>query len=188
MGRLYTMSSSEVVAVKPGRYFFCVFLLLSIAASSYAQLLPDNNNLNVQSVNRWMQSNRDMAPLIQAIDMRHLTPESFKTFEALTPAQQDQQIEIMLREDKLLTQADRVVRQHGWKSVGEYMRLSTKLGNAIAAYFLFGDLGKVTEEQAKQLKEKADPAVLAVPPQDIDFIRRNEKTLQQYIQAYGAGR
>ena len=68
------------------------------------------------------------------------------------------------------------------------MRLSSKLGNAIAAYFLFGDLDKLTEEQAKQLKEKADPAILAVPRSDIEFIKRNEKSLQQYIKAYGAGR
>jgi hypothetical protein len=46
----------------------------------------------------------------------------------------------------------------------------------------------VTEEQQKQLKEKADPAVLAVPKSDMDFIKRNEKALQKYIQAYGAGR
>lgn len=169
-------------------YFLGVLLMIFTVASSHAQLLPDNNNLNVQSVNRWMKSNRAMAPLIQVIDARHLTPESFKAFEALSPVQQDQQIELVLREENLLDQADSIVRQHGWKSVGEYMRLSAKLGNAIAAYFLFGDLGKVTEDQAKQLKEKADPAVLAVPQVDIDFIRRNEKTLQQYIQAYGTGR
>ena len=84
--------------------------------------------------------------------------------------------------------ANHIIQKHGWKSVGEYMRLSTRLGNAIAAYFLLGDLGEVTEEQARQLKEKADPAVLAVPRSDIEFIKRNEKTLQQYIQAYGAGR
>ncbi|HSX50943.1 MAG TPA: hypothetical protein VLF09_08310, partial [Cellvibrio sp.] len=84
--------------------------------------------------------------------------------------------------------ANQIAQKHGWKSVGEYMRLSTKLGNAIAAYFLFADLGKVTQEQEQQLKEKADPAVLAVPKSDIEFIKRNEKALQQYIQAYGAGR
>lgn len=168
-----------------GRFLSIVFML-SIAFSCNAQLLLDNNNLNVQSINRWMQSNRDMAPLIQAVDARHLISESLKDFEALTAVQQDQYIEQVLREDKLLEQADRVVRQHGWRSVGEYMRLSTKLGNAIAAYFLLGDLGQITEEQAKQLKEKADPAVLAVPQQDIDFIRRNEKMLRHYIQAYGA--
>ncbi|MFC3116919.1 hypothetical protein [Cellvibrio fontiphilus] len=171
--------------------FFVVcklFFFGLLAVSANAQLLPDNNNLNVQSVNRWMQSNRDMAPLVQAVDAYHLTPESFKTFEALSPLQQDEQIERVLREANLMEQATKVARQHGWKSIGEYMRLSTKLGNAIAAYFLLGDLGKVTEEQAKELKEKADPAVLAVPQADIDFIRRNEKTLQQYIQAYSAGR
>lgn len=166
--------------------FLNIFFMFLIAFSCNAQLLPDNNNLNVQSINRWMQSNRDMAPLIQAIEARHLLPESIKAFEALSVAQQDQQIEAVLRENKLLVHANRVVRAHGWKSVGEYMRLSTKLGNAIAAYFLFGDLGQVTEEQEQQLKEKADPAVLAVPPQDIDFIRHNEKMLRQYIQAYGA--
>lgn len=170
------------------RYFFGMWLMILMVASSHAQLLPDNNNLNVQSVNRWMKSNRDMAPLVQAIDARYLTPEAFKAFEALAPVQQDQQIELVLREDNLLEQAAKVVRLHGWKSVGEYMRLSTKLGNAIAAYFLFGDLGKVSEEQAQQLKEKADPSVLAVPQADIEFVRRNEKTLQQYIQAYSAGR
>ncbi len=54
-------------------------------------------------------------------------------------------------------------------------------------YFMFGP-GKVEAIQEKQLKEKADPAVLAVPKSDIDFIKKNEKALQKYIQAYGAGR
>ena len=40
------------------------------------------------------------------------------------------------------------------------MRLSSKLGNAIAAYFLFGDLDKLTEEQAKQLSKQ--PAIQVV--------------------------
>ncbi len=106
----------------------------------------------------------------------------------MAPSEQDKKIAALLQAKHLQTSVDQVLQKHGWKSVGEYMRLSTRLGNAIAAYFLFGDLGKVTEEQAKQLKEKADPAVLAVPPSDIEFIKRNEKALQQYIQAYGAGR
>jgi hypothetical protein len=72
--------------------------------------------------------------------------------------------------------------------VGEYMRLSTKLGNAIAAYFLAGDLAQMPEEHAKALREKTDPAVMAVPEKDIAFIKANEKPLRQYIQAYAAGR
>ncbi|MGV8838547.1 hypothetical protein [Cellvibrio sp.] len=135
-----------------------------------------------------MQTNRDIAPIVQVVDSMNATDAELKAFEVLPSLEQDQRINTLLKENNLLESANEITQKHGWKSVGEYMRLSTKLGNAIAAYFLFGNLGRVTEEQEKQLKEKADPAVLAVPKSDIDFIKKNEKALQKYIQAYGAGR
>jgi hypothetical protein len=165
-----------------------IFILCICGASANAQLLPDNKNLNAQSVARWMQTNRDIAPIMQAVDSMHTTDAALKAFEALPAIEQDKKINALLKSKKLLDNANQITLQHGWKSVGEYMRLSTKLGNAIAAYFLFGDLGEVTEEQEKQLKGKTDPAILAVPKSDIDFIKKNEKALQKYIQAYGAER
>lgn len=167
-------------------FMLAVLMMLSVSIS--AQLLPDNKNLNAQSVARWMQSNRDMAPIVQLVDSKHASDAELKAFDALPAVEQDKQINELLKSNNLLESANSITQQHGWKSVGEYMRLSTKLGNAIAAYFLFADLGEVTEEQAQQLKEKADPAVLAVPKSDIEFIKRNEKPLQDYIKAYGAGR
>lgn len=163
-------------------------MLCIFSTSAIAQLLPDNKNLNAQSVARWMQTNRDIAPIVQLVDGMNATDAALKAFEALSPVEQDQKINALLKSKNLLENANQITQKHGWKSVGEYMRLSTKLGNAIAAYFLFGDLGNVTEEQAQQLREKADPAVLAVPKSDIDFIKKNEKVLQKYIQAYSAGR
>jgi hypothetical protein len=162
-------------------------LLLMLSLPLYAQLLPDNSSLNAQSVQRWMQTNRDIAPIMQVVDSLNTTEVELKAFEALSPQEQDQKITALLKANNLQEAADQILSKHGWKSVGEYMRLSSKLGNAIAAYFLLGDLGKLNEEQAQQLKEKADPAILAVPQSDIDFIKRNEKPLQQYIQAYGRG-
>lgn len=162
--------------------------VLGLSLTTHAQLLPNNTHLNSQSVQRWMQTNRDIAPIMHAIDGMHKTDAEIKAFDALPGIEQDKKIDALLKSKNLKVTADQIIQKHGWKTVGEYMRLSTKLGNAIAAYFLFGDLGKVTEEQAQQLKGKADPAVLAVPQSDIEFIKRNEKTLQQYIQAYGAGR
>ncbi|MDO8343177.1 MAG: hypothetical protein Q7T48_08270 [Cellvibrio sp.] len=165
-----------------------IWTLCICCVSVNAQLLPDNKSLNAQSVARWMQTNRAIAPIVQVVDSMNATDAVLKAFEALPPAEQDQKINALLKSKNLLENANQITQKHGWKSVGEYMRLSTKLGNAIAAYFLFGDLGKVTGEQEKQLKEKADPAVLAVPQIDIDFVKKNEKALQKYIQAYGAGR
>lgn len=164
------------------------FVMCVCCAAASAQLLPDNKNLNAQSVARWMQTNRDIAPIVQAVDSMHATDAELKAFESLSALEQDQRINALLKSNQLMQSANQITHKYGWKSVGEYMRLSTKLGNAIAAYFLFADLGKVTKEQEQQLKENADPAVLAVPKSDIDFIKKNEKALQQYIQAYGAGR
>lgn len=169
-------------------YCLISFCLISVGSIVHAQLLPNNNSLNAQSVQRWMQTNRDIASIMQAVDSMNSTDAEIKAFDALPAVEQDQKIDALLKSRNLQDMARNITQKYGWKSVGEYMRLSTKLGNAIAAYFLFGNLGKVTEDQAKQLKEKADPAVLAVPRSDIDFIKRNEKALQQYIQAYGAGR
>jgi hypothetical protein len=163
--------------------FFVVVLLLG-SGLTQAQLLPDNKNLNSQSVARWMQSNRAIAPIVQVVEP--LTAD--KNFENLSAMQQDEKINALLTSNNLLESADQITQIHGWKSVGEYIRFSNKLGNAIAAYFLFGDMGQITPEQEKQLKEKADPAIAAVPKSDIEFIRKNEKALQKYIQAYGAGR
>lgn len=163
-----------------------IWMLLFCCGQASAQLLPDNKTLNAQSVQRWMQTNREMAPVVQVIDTMNATEAALKAFESMSPVEQDQKINEVLNANNLLENANQVTQKYGWKSVGEYMRLSTRLGNAIAAYFLLGDLGKVTEEQQKQLKEKADPAVLAVPKSDMDFIKRNEKALQKYIQAYGA--
>jgi hypothetical protein len=165
-----------------------LWLVLCLSTSVQAQLLPDNKHLNAQSVHRWMQTNRDIAPVIQVIDSAHTTEVELKAFEELSEAEQDQLIDAVLKTNNMQESVHDLLRKYGWKSVGEYMRLSTRLGNAIAAYFLFGDVGQMTKEQAEQLKEKADPAVLAVPQSDITFIRQNEKVLQKYIQAYAAGR
>lgn len=167
--------------------FFCVCLASVLSLATQAQFLPNNKTLNTQSVTRWMQSNRDLAPVMQALDALNSTAESMQTFDSLSAEQQDAQIDKFLADHQLLTQAQQLVKKHGWKSVGEYMRLSTRLGNAIAAYFTFGQLDHPTPDQLKALREKTDPAILAVASEDIAFVKNNEPMLRAYIQAYAEG-
>jgi hypothetical protein len=163
-------------------------LCLFSAAFSYAQFLPDNKSLNVQSVQRWMQSNRDFSSVIQALDTMHKTENDLKQFEALPATEQDQKITAFLQQKSLLELANAVAAQHGWKSVGEYMRLSTKLGNAIAAYFFTEETAKLSESQKQAVKAKTDAAVLNAPQEDVAFVKNNEKLLKTYIQSYAKGR
>lgn len=164
-------------------------LLLSVFCCGlvHAQFLPNNTALNVQSVQRWMDSNRDLSPIVQAVDAMHRTDADLKLFDTLPAAEQDQRINQFLQQKNLLQGASAIAVGRGWKSVGEYMRLSSKLGNAIAAYFLVDSMANLNAEQKKALREKAEPAVLAVPAADISFVKANEKLLKQYIQAYSQG-
>ncbi|RYY75531.1 MAG: hypothetical protein EOO52_09050 [Gammaproteobacteria bacterium] len=155
---------------------------------SHAQFLPDNTTLNVQSVQRWMQSNRDFASVIQVLDELNKTENDSKKFDALPAVEQDQKITAFLQQKQLLESANKIASQHGWKSLGEYVRLSTKLGNAIAAYFYTQEAARLTEEQKKALQAKTDPVVLSVPASDITFVKNNEKLLKSYIQAYSKGK
>ncbi|MES2672646.1 MAG: hypothetical protein V4660_00330 [Pseudomonadota bacterium] len=165
-----------------------VVTLLCVCGFAEAQLLPDNSTLNVQSVQRWMDSNRDFKIVIETVDTMFKTEEQLSTFDLLPPAEQDEKINRFLQQQKMFEAAKVITYQRGWKSVGEYRRLSTKLGNAIAAGFLASKMNHLTADEKKTLREKSDPAVVAVPPADIAFVKTNEKLLKQYIQAYAATR
>jgi len=166
---------------------FALLLLIS-SAFSYAQLLPDNTTLNVQSVQRWMDSNRDFAGVVQALDAMHKSDEELKKFDAMPASEQDQKITDFLQKNNLLQSANSISVRHGWKSAGEYMRLSTKLGNAIAAYFFTQEIANLNEVQKKSLRAKTDAAVLNAPQEDIAFVKSHETLLKTYIQAYSKGR
>ncbi len=181
-----------MLGVKPA-YWWLVFLcvvgvgaLHSLVAK--AQLLPDNRTLNAQSVERWMKSSRPMAPVMALLDAMHDSAETLAAFDQLAPLEQDRQIDAFLREQHQLAEAQAVVQQLGWRSVGEYQRLGSRLGNAIAAYFLAQDMQGLNEEQRQLLRQNSDPVLLAVPAAEIAFVQTNEAALQQYIRAYAAGR
>lgn len=165
---------------------FAFFLLF--VNVSYAQFLPNNTALSVQSVQRWMESNRDFAGVIQTLDEMHKTEEDSKKFDVLPAAEQDQKIAAFLIQKNQLETANAIAARHGWKSTGEYIRLSTKLGNAIAAYFFTEENAHLSEVQRKALRAKTDPAVLNAPAEDIAFVKANENLLKSYIQAYAKGR
>lgn len=164
-------------------YFCMCFCLVSF--STQAQFLPDNKNLNPESVARWMKSAEAIGPIVESIDSMFTTDEAFKQFDELPAVEQDKKIQEFLLKQNQWHQAMKIAQQYGWKSPGEFRRLGTRLGNAIAAYFVKKDLQGLNPEQVKQLQSKTDPAVLAVPESDIQFVQRNEKQLQQFIQAYG---
>ncbi len=166
---------------------YVIALFFSVSCAAQAQFLPDNTSLNMESVKRWMGSNRDFANVVQVLEPMNKTEEDLKKFEALPASEQDAKIAAFLQKNNLISTVQPIVSRHGWKSVGEYMRLSTRLGNAIAAYFFAQKLANLTEEQKKALRAKTDSAVLNAPAGDVAFVKGNEVLLKSYIQAYAQG-
>ncbi len=151
-----------------------IFLfLICFSINTQAQFLPDNKTLNTQSLERWMKSDREMAAIVELIDSMHTSDEDLKQFDELTVVEQDQKIQIFLTQKKQWTTAEQIAKKHGWKSPGEFRRFSTKLGNAIAAYFSKKDQEGLTPDQIKQIQGKMDPVILAVPDADIEFVQKN---------------
>lgn len=166
-------------------HFISVLMcMIFYSASTFAQLMPNNNDLTDSSLARWMQSNHSMELLMDAIDSELTTPELYDAFESLSSQQQDAKIAEILAHHQLDEQALRVVRQYGWKSVGEFRRYGNKLGNAIAAYFVSQDVDGLEEAQKILVLERMDPVVLSVSQDDINFIAAHEDVLSKYIQSY----
>jgi hypothetical protein len=166
--------------------FIYVFLFFWVTAfTAQAQFLADNRSLNKQSVERWMTSAQAMSPVVELIDSMFATDEELTHFDELSPAEQDKKITNFLLEKKQLNQVMQLSSHYGWKSPGEFRRLGARLGNAIAAYFVKKDSEGLNEEQIRQLHEKIDAVILAVPAADIEFVENNEQQLQHFIRAYG---
>lgn len=161
----------------------CFWMASQVAS---AQLLAPSQELTESNLDRWMRSGVEMATLAGAVEELFATDEAFSAFEKLTHNEQDRQIDAFLAEKGLSKQADHMIKALGWKSVGDYMRFSARLGNAIAAYFIRSDLGNPTREELNALDGKVDPVILAVSEKDVAFIQAHQQRLQAYIHSYSA--
>lgn len=140
--------------------------------------------LNNDTLDRWMLTTSDIKPFSELLDSMHKTQVEALAFEALTAFEQDKRVNEFLalhhRGEKLAA----VVKARGWASVGDYMRTSTQIGNAIAAYFQEDIIARLPSEQAQIMRAKIDPAIAAVAKKDLEFIRANIASIQKFMQEY----
>lgn len=168
-------------------FFSASLLIFMLAASAQAQPLRVTP-LTPAVLERWMVTTTDMKPYAELLEAMHTTEAEAKAkaFEALSAFEQDQQVKDFLTAHKVYDKATAVVKAQGWQSVGDYMRISTQIGNAIAAYLHEDIVASLPADQAQAMRENADPAIAAVSKADLAFIRRNIASIQQFFQIYSA--
>jgi hypothetical protein len=176
---------SSIVLKARRKIYFAVYVLLIVSGMSAQPLLA--KPLNEDILNRWTVTTTELKPFAELLGAVNASEEEAIAFEAMSDKQQDKKVKAFLIKNKVYDQTTRIVKQHGWKSVGDYMRSSTQLGNAIAAYLQEGIIAGHPEDEAKAMREHVDPALAAVPKEDLEFIRRNAVTIKTFMQEYSQG-
>lgn len=174
------------IAMKKNFCVIVVLLLISVAA--HAQFLPTNKisskPLTNETLNRWIETNKVIHDYQRVIDEMLPTDAEARAFEQLTSVEQDRIVNKYLQQKGMFEPFNSNMIKLGWTGVADYMRTSTQIGNAIAAYLQADKLAKLSPEQANAVLEKTDPAVRAVTKGDLEFIRSNIKIIRQHIQGY----
>lgn len=161
-----------------------VFVFVSLCTQAQLLAVTPSTTLNEQLLTRWMKTNVEIRSYAAVINEMFPTENEAKAFDQLNAQDQDRLVNQYLQKKGLFEPLNTNIKKLGWTGVADYMRASSRIGNAIAAYFFQDKIKRLTEEQKKAVREKEDPAVLAVNANDIEFIRTHEKILQQHISQY----
>lgn len=164
---------------------YLALILLLTSADLWAQpffIKPLNDDL----LTRWMQTTLAIKPHSELLDSMQQTEAEALAFEALPAHEQDKQVEKFLIQHNVDDQLNRLVKSQGWRSVGDYMRASAQVGNAMAAYFQEDILAKLPAQEAKAMRERVDPAIAKVSDADLAFVRKNISVIQKFMQDYSA--
>lgn len=169
-------------------FVFSSVLLWVLSSFAAAQFLPTNSvplkPLTKELLTRWIATNSQIHDYTKVIDDMLPTDAEAKAFEKLSVVEQDRLVNNYLNRKGLFEPLNTTIKKAGWTGVADYMRASTQIGNAIAAYFQADIIAKLPPEQAKAMAEKTDPAIKAVPAADIVFIKNNLNLLKEHIQHY----
>ena len=166
-----------------------VFIALCLFCGfANAQFLPANKvqskPLTKEILTRWIETNKVIHDYQKTIDEMLPTDAEAKAFEQLTSVEQDRMVNQYLQKKGMFEPFNSNMIKLGWTGVADYMRASTQLGNAIAAYLQADKIATLPPEQAKAIVDKTDPAVKAVTKADLDFVRANIVTIRQHIVGY----
>ena len=165
--------------------FIVLFLFSGICAAQFlaANKIP-SSHLTQEILARWIKTNNELHTYQAVIDEMLPTDAEAKAFELLTWVEQDKIVNTYLQKKGIYEPLHEKIKQLGWKSVADYMRSCSQIGNALAAYFQGDIVARMPPDQAKAMMENVDPAVKAVTKEDLEFVRANIKTIRAHIQGY----
>lgn len=168
-----------------GKIHFAAYLLLIMVGVSAQSSLA--KPLNEDILKRWMVTTNELKPYAELLGAVNANEQEAVAFETMPDKQQDKKVKAFLIKNRVYDQTTKIVKKNNWKNVGDYMRSSTQLGNAIAAYMQESIIASRPDDEAQAIREHTDPALIAVAKEDLEFIRSNAPAIKTFMQAYSQG-
>lgn len=166
---------------------YSVKLLSAILLSVLAAFSFADRELTSADVQAWLDTTEQLMPMQEAFakmgESKTIADKyTEEEFRALAPEKQDEVMDEMLRQEGIYDQIYPVLNQFKWKSAGEYMRVSSRLGLAIAAHMRAQLLASVPEDQRQQMESIAKP--VNANPADVKVIDQNWAEVSQFMSKY----
>lgn len=160
----------------------CLLTALLISSVSFAE-----RALESADVDAWLSTTEKLMPMQEVFEKMgqgstiadKYTEEEFK---ALDQATQDEVMDDMLKEQGAYDDIYGVLNQYDWSSAGEYMRVSSRLGMAIAAHMREEMMKSLPAEQRQMMAEMAGP--VDANPEDVALVAKNWDKLSTFMGQY----
>lgn len=163
--------------------------LLVVGLITIAGVVQAERALSSKDVDSWLATTEKLMPMQSVFEkmgenstFAGYTEEQFK---ALPESKQDDVMDDLLKEHGAYDDVYAVLNQYDWSSAGDYMRVSSRIGQAIAAHMRAQMMQSLPAEQRKMMEEMTGP--VTANPDDVALVSKNwdkvSSFMGQYMQA-----
>ncbi|MDO3385755.1 hypothetical protein QWI17_07895 [Gilvimarinus sp. SDUM040013] len=152
-----------------------------------SSIVMAERELNAGDVDAWLATTEQLMPMQDVFEKMgqgstiadEYTEEEFK---ALSIEKQDEVMDDMLKEQGAYDQIYAVLNEYEWPSAGEYMRVSSRIGMAIAARMRDQMMKSLPAEQRQMMEEMSGP--VNANPADVALVESNWDKVSQFMGKY----
>ncbi|MCP8898681.1 hypothetical protein [Gilvimarinus xylanilyticus] len=171
-----------MIDVKSKSFFSrCVLLLALTFGVSLAQA---EETIDSDTIDSWLETTQAFIPMqdvFQAIGENSALAQKYseEEFMAMSLEKQDDVLDEVLKEQGVYDKIYKVLEDNDWDSAGEYVRVSSRVGQAIAYQMREMLMAKMPEEQQQMMREMAGE--VDAKPEDVEVVSDNWDKISAFM-------
>ncbi|BFM20833.1 hypothetical protein [Gilvimarinus japonicus] len=141
--------------------------------------------LNSATLDKWLATTTEFIPMQDVFERISQESEITKKytqdeFKAMDVEEQNKLMDQLLKDEGVYDDVYKVLNQKDWDSAGSYIRISTRIAQAIQVHMQNMMLKNLPAEQAQMVKEMMGGDVTA-DPKDVELVSKNWSKISRFI-------